>query len=50
MGRTRSSKQCLQQAAFGMCPAAGVPTVVDPADTACAAVPETRRTALHGHG
>ncbi|MCJ0868590.1 hypothetical protein [Streptomyces sp. AP-93] len=50
MGRTRSSRQCLQQAASGMRPAAGVPTVVDPAGTAFAAVPETRRTALHGHG
>lgn len=50
MGRTRSSRQCLQQAASGMRPAAGIPTVVDPADAALAAAPETRRTALHGHG
>ncbi|MFI1645490.1 hypothetical protein ACH4XT_00875 [Streptomyces avidinii] len=50
MGRTHSSRQCLQQAAFGMRPAAGVTTVVDPAGTALAAAPKTRRTALHGHG
>ncbi|MGR4880554.1 hypothetical protein ACIPUC_14125 [Streptomyces sp. LARHCF249] len=50
MGRTRSSRQGLQEASSGMRPAAGVPTVVDPAGTAFAAVPETRRTALHGHG
>ncbi|MFG2229915.1 hypothetical protein ACGFNX_07805 [Streptomyces sp. NPDC048723] len=50
MGRTRSSRQCLQQAASGMRPAAGVPTVVDPAGAALAVPPKTRRTALHGHG
>ncbi|MDT9691063.1 hypothetical protein Q5762_22475 [Streptomyces sp. P9(2023)] len=50
MARTRSSRQCLQQAASGMRPAAGVPTVVDPARAALAAAPETRRTVLHGHG
>ncbi|WP_411109544.1 hypothetical protein [Streptomyces sp. c-19] len=47
MGRTCSSRQCLQQAASGMRPAAGVPTVVAPT---VAAAPKTRRTALHGHG
>ncbi|MFD9008450.1 hypothetical protein [Streptomyces sp. NPDC059552] len=47
MGRTRSSRQCLQQAASGMRPAAGLTTVVDPA---LAVPPKTRRTALHGHG
>ncbi|MFD3807702.1 hypothetical protein ACFWSF_22900 [Streptomyces sp. NPDC058611] len=50
MGDTRSSRQCLQQAALWTCPAAGVPTVVDPARAAFAAAPETRRVALHGHG
>ncbi|WP_406059795.1 hypothetical protein OG462_21390 [Streptomyces sp. NBC_01077] len=50
MGRTRSSRQCLQQAASEMRPAAGVPTVVDPTDAALVAPPKTRRTALHGHG
>ncbi|MEY2229058.1 hypothetical protein [Streptomyces sp. BF23-19] len=50
MGRTRSSRQCLQQAAFGMRPAAGVATVVDPAREVLAVAPKTRRTALHGHG
>lgn len=50
MGRTRSSRQCLQQAAFGMRPAAGAATVVDPAGEALAVAPKTRRTALHGHG
>ncbi|MFA7762647.1 hypothetical protein [Streptomyces sp. NRRL S-448] len=50
MGRTRSSRQCLQQAASGMRPAAGVPTVVDPTGAALAVPPKTRRTALHGHG
>ncbi|MFJ3520363.1 MULTISPECIES: hypothetical protein [unclassified Streptomyces] len=50
MGRTRSSRQCLQQAAFGMRPAAGVAALADPAGTALAVAPKTRRTALHGHG
>ncbi|MFF5778875.1 hypothetical protein ACFY7Y_18245 [Streptomyces virginiae] len=50
MGRTRSSRQCLQQAAIGMRPTAGTATVVDPADEALAVAPKTRRTALHGHG
>ncbi|MET9375987.1 hypothetical protein ACFYV5_14345 [Streptomyces sp. NPDC003035] len=50
MGRTRSSRQCLQQAAYKMRPAAGVPTVVGPTGAALATVPKTRRTALHGHG
>lgn len=50
MGRTRSSRQCLQQAASGMRPAAGVPAVGDPAGAALAAAPKTRRTALRGHG
>ncbi|MEU7293941.1 hypothetical protein AB0A76_12160 [Streptomyces exfoliatus] len=50
MGRTCSSRQCLQQAASEMRPAAGVPTVVDPTGAALAAAPKTRRTALHGHG
>ncbi|MFF7180023.1 hypothetical protein [Streptomyces sp. NPDC008121] len=50
MGRTRSSRQCLQQAASEMRPAAGVPTAVDPTGAALAAAPKTRRTALHGHG
>ncbi|MFD3327526.1 hypothetical protein [Streptomyces sp. NPDC058701] len=50
MGDTRSSRQGLQQAAFGTCPSAGVTTVVDPARAAFAVVPETRRVALHGHG
>ncbi len=33
-----------------MRPAAGLTTVVDPADAALAVPPKTRRTALHGHG
>ncbi|MFF1507158.1 hypothetical protein [Streptomyces sp. NPDC058326] len=51
MGRTRSSRHCLRQAASEMRPASGVPTAVDPTCAALAAVPTTRRTAaLHGHG
>ncbi|MFJ6797653.1 hypothetical protein [Streptomyces sp. NPDC091268] len=50
MVRTSSSRQCLLQAASGMCPAAGVTTVVDPAPTALAALREARRTTPHGHG
>ncbi|MFD3548772.1 hypothetical protein ACFWUW_24745 [Streptomyces sp. NPDC058655] len=49
MGRTRSSRQCLQQASSGTRPAVGVPTVVDPAG-AVSTAPEIRRTVLHGHG
>ncbi|CAM5335222.1 hypothetical protein SAVIM40S_04143 [Streptomyces avidinii] len=33
-----------------MRPTAGVATLVDPAGTALAVAPKTRRTALHGHG
>ncbi|MFD9405873.1 hypothetical protein ACFWBN_02450 [Streptomyces sp. NPDC059989] len=45
MGRTSSTGKCLQQAASGLRPAA-----VDPATAADVEAPETRRTALHGHG
>lgn len=45
MGRMGSTRQCLQQAASGLRPAA-----VDPAPAADVEAPETRRVALHGHG
>ncbi|WP_404961981.1 hypothetical protein [Streptomyces sp. 147326] len=46
MGRTGSTRQCLQQAASGLRPAAVVPA----AAAADVEAPETRRVALHGHG
>ncbi|MGW7436496.1 hypothetical protein [Streptomyces sp. NPDC054849] len=45
MGRTGSTRQCLQQAASVVRPAA-----VGPALAADSEAPETRRIALHGHG
>ncbi|MGW0392073.1 hypothetical protein ACWDYJ_14515 [Streptomyces sp. NPDC003042] len=45
MGRTSSTRQCLQKAASELRPA-----VVDPATAADVEPPRTRRIALHGHG
>ncbi|MFD9030039.1 hypothetical protein ACFVZW_02560 [Streptomyces sp. NPDC059567] len=45
MGRIRSTRQCLRQAASGVRQA-----VVDPDTAADVESPRTRRIALHGHG
>ncbi|WP_167536880.1 hypothetical protein [Streptomyces subrutilus] len=51
MGRTRSPRQCLHQAAPDARPAAGAATAVEPAAAdRAAAKPDSRRVALHGHG
>ncbi|MGW5851769.1 hypothetical protein ACWFQ8_28145 [Streptomyces sp. NPDC055254] len=60
MGRTRSSRQCLRQAASDVRPAviaaasvSEAPDTLDTptaADAAGAGAPEGPRTTLHGHG
>ncbi|MEU9254637.1 hypothetical protein AB0D66_22645 [Streptomyces sp. NPDC048270] len=54
MGRTRLTRECPPpRAASALCPAAAQSAAAVGPDTAADAVvevPETRRTALHGHG
>ncbi|MEU9145942.1 hypothetical protein [Streptomyces sp. NPDC048349] len=53
MGRTRSTRECPpRRAAFACCPVAVRSAAAGPDSTVQAVVeaPQTRRTALHGHG